>query len=485
MTREELTIKAIQTAMQSGDLTSEELVRYYLKRIAAYNPYLNAVLEVNADAMAIAQALDTERQLQTSRGPLHGIPVLLKDNIDTGDTLHTSAGSLALAGSYAIEDSFIAKRIRDAGGIIMGKANMTEWANFMTDGMPSGFSSRGGQVLNPYGPNDFDVGGSSSGSGAAVSANLTMLAIGTETSGSILSPSSENAIVGIKPTVGLISRTGIIPISHSQDTPGPMARTVRDAATLLDALTGADNKDPITLAGSEMAADNYTQYLDEAGLKSARIGVVRKGIFDQKELTESAKAVIEDAIEQMKHAGAQIVDPADIPAADKKWDQNVMVHEFKSDLNAYLSKLAPDQPHTLQDVIKFNMEHSQDTLKYGQSLLLASEDTSGTLSEPEYLTSRLNDLQWSQNDGIDAVMDNYNLDALLSPANAGADIPARAGYPSITVPGGFTNEGQPLNVTFTGKAYSEPALIRLAYAFEQATNHRESPGMLSDGRPAQ
>ncbi|HEX7066410.1 MAG TPA: amidase family protein [Bacillales bacterium] len=475
--QEELTITEVQDMMASGKLTSRELVLMYFERIAAYNrqgPTINAILEINPDALHMAEALDREREQKGSRGPLHGVPILLKDNIDTEDKLHTSAGSLALADSYAAKDSFVAKKVRESGGIILGKTNLTEWANFMSAGMPNGYSSRGGQVLNPYGPGEFDVGGSSSGSGAAVAANFTMLAIGTETSGSILSPASENSIVGIKPTVGLISRSGIIPISHSQDTAGPMARTVRDAATLLGALAGKDESDPATLTATGKMPDDYTEFLNENGLQGRRIGVVRKRFLD--ELEPPQRELMETAIEKMKDKGAIIVDPVNIPTADEEWDINVLIHEFKVGLHAYLKNLKPGFPRSLKEVIEFNLDHSESALKYGQTMLLKSEATSGTLTDTDYLRSRVRDIKLSQEKGIDAVMEKHTLDALLFPANYGANIPARAGYPSITVPGGYTKEaGQPLGITFTGKAYSEPMLIQLAYAFEQSTCHRTPP----------
>lgn len=476
MSKKEWTVAEAQRAMAAGETSSRDLVSFYLERIAAHNrkgAAINAVLEVNPDALFIAEALDLERRQKGPRGPLHGIPVLLKDNIDTGDKMHTSAGSLALAESYAAEDSFVAKQLRNAGAVILGKTNMTEWANFMTENMPNGYSSRGGQVLNPYGPGTFDVGGSSSGSGAAIAANFAIAAVGTETSGSILSPASENSIVGVKPTVGLISRTGIIPISHSQDTAGPMARTVSDAAILLNALTGVDEADPATWASEGHTIQDYTECLDEAGLKGARIGVARKGFFT--ELEQPQLALMEAAIEQMTQEGAEIIDPVDIPGADEDWGINVLIHEFKADLNAYLRTLASHQPHSLKGVIHFNLDHAESTLAYGQTLLLESEKTSGTLTETEYIESRLNDLKRSRNEGIDAVFREHRLDALLFPGNYGADMPARAGYPSVTVPAGYTNAGQPLGVTFTGQAYSEPSLLKFAYAFEQATQHRIAP----------
>lgn len=474
---EEATVLDLQAAMAKGQLSSKDLVLYYLQRIATYDKQgstINAVLEINPDAIHIAESLDLERKLQGSRGPLHGIPVLLKDNIDTKDKMHTSAGSLALANSYAPKDSFVANQLRRAGVVILGKTNLTEWANFMTDNMPNGFSSRGGQVCNPYGPGKFDVGGSSSGSGAAVAANLTAVAVGTETSGSILSPASSNSIVGIKPTVGLISRSGIIPIAHSQDTAGTMARTVTDAAILLGALTDVDETDPATLTSVGRHYRNYTPFLDADGLNRSRIGIVRPVYYDR--LREEQLLLINAAIETMARKGAVIVDPITIPSTHEDWDYNVLLYEFKPALNAYLSRLDSQVTvRTLQDVITFNDEHAETALRYGQTILHKSQTTSGTLTDPEYIHSRISDLERSQNQGIDFVMDEHQLDALIFPANFGAGIAARAGYPSITVPAGYTPGGEPLGVTFTARAFEEPTLLKLAYAYEQATKHRVPP----------
>lgn len=477
---ERATIFDIQKAMNNGELTSLQLVSRCLEYIAKHNHRginVNAVIEVNPEALQIAETLDAERKLRGMRGPLHGIPVLLKDNIETADLMHTSAGSLALADHYASEDATIVHKLRQAGAVIIGKANMTEWANFMSMSMENGYSSRGGQVLNPYG-STFDVGGSSSGSAAGVAAHFAILAVGTETSGSILSPSSQNNVVGIKPTVGLVSRAGIIPLSHSQDTAGPISRTVTDAAILLGALTGQDDKDPITHTSRERSFQDFTTYLNPYALHGARIGVCRVNYLNG--LPEGQKAVMEKAIEDMKEAGATIVELESISPMemDAKWDYNVLLYEFKSDLNAYLNKLHPSLPaHSLADVIRFNEDHEEKALKYGQDILIQAEETSGTMTEPAYLESRLRDLQLSRTRGIDVVMEEHQLSALLFPNSNGAGIPAKAGYPSITVPGGFTSDGQPVGVTFTGQAYTESTLIALGYAYEQLTKHRKSPDM--------
>ncbi|MGY0694338.1 amidase family protein [Virgibacillus sp. FSP13] len=469
----EATISDMQQAMESGKLTSKQLTIMYLEQIAKYNntsQKINAVLEINPDALHIAEALDTEREKGNIRGPLHGIPILLKDNISTGDKTHTTAGSLALANHYATGDAFITKRLREAGAVLLGKTNLTEWANFMAANMPNGFSSIGGQVLNPYGPGKFDVGGSSSGSGAAIAANFSAGAIGTETSGSIISPASSNSLVGIKPTVGLVSRTGIIPIANSQDTAGPMTRTVEDAAILLGALAGVDANDPATEISKEIVTD-YTPFLNESGLKSKRIGVSQQHL---KHFTDDEIAIFNNALAKMKKLGAVIDDsiklPVDLPQS------SVMFHEFKNGLNAYLADLSSNVPvHSLTDVIHYNYTHAKEALKYGQTVLLESEAKSGLLTEEQYIIDRLSDLRLSQDEGIDKVITEHNLDALLFINHGGCDIAARAGYPSITIPAGYTTGGRPVGITFTGHAFSESQLIELAYAYEQATKHRKAP----------
>ncbi|MDL4841046.1 amidase family protein [Aquibacillus rhizosphaerae] len=467
-------IDEIQTAMNSGELTSKQLTMFYLKRIAKFDkegPNINAILEVNPDALHIAEALDNERNHKGIRGPLHGIPILVKDNIDTGDKMHTSAGSIALANHYANEDAFIVKKLREAGAVILGKANLTEWANFMTEGMPNGYSSRGGQVLNPYGPGKLDVGGSSSGPGAGVAAGFATCSIGTETSGSILSPASSNSIVGIKPTVGLLSRTGIIPIANSQDTAGPMTTTVTDAAILLGTLAGMDEFDPATYMSEGKASIDYTKHLVLEGLKGARIGIDRSYL---EELSEDEWKIVNHAIADLEAEGATIVDSVNI--LSNPTDYSVLFHEFKSGLNAYLSNTSRNMPiHSLKDLIRFNEDHEETALKYGQTLLIESNQKSGTLTEAEYIHARLSDIQMSQTEGIDEVIERNQLDALLFVNNYGAGIAAKAGYPSITIPAGYTPAGKPTGVTFTGKAFSEGRLIELAYAYEQATNHRKQP----------
>ncbi|WP_188456048.1 amidase family protein [Virgibacillus oceani] len=475
-TLQEATINNMQNAMKSGELTSKELTMMYLEQIAVYNnagPNIHAVLEINPDALHIAEALDVEREQHGIRGPLHGIPILLKDNIDTGDKTHTTAGSIALKNNYAKEDAFITKKLRDAGAVILGKTNLTEWANFMTKNMPNGYSSLGGQVMNPYGPGKFDVGGSSSGSGAAIAANFAAGAIGTETSGSILSPASSNSLVGIKPTVGLVSRTGIIPISNSQDTAGPMTRTVEDAAILLGALTGVDENDPATAANKKVISD-YTPFLHTNGLQNKRLGISRAYM---KGFTDEEVMLVNNALAEMEKSGATLVDPIELPTGLP--NSSVMFHEFKNGLSAYLKNISPHvSVSSLLDVINYNQSHAKDALKYGQTVLVESETKSGLLTEAEYITDRLSDLKLSRDTGIDQAMAEHNLDALVFINYAGSEIAAKAVYPSITVPAGYTKGGKPVGVTFTGLAFSEPALIEIAYAYEQATKHRKAPALL-------
>lgn len=474
---EEATIAELQRAMAEGELTSRELVLYYMRRIAEIDqagPKLNAVLELNPDALHLAEAMDAERRRQGPRGPLHGIPLLLKDNIDTADSMHTSAGSLALADHYASEDASLVLRLRAAGAVLLGKANMTEWANFISDRMPTGYSSRGGQVLNPYKPGVNMAGGSSSGSAVAVAANLTAVAVGTETSGSILNPAAWNGIVGVKPTVGLISRSGVIPIAGSQDTAGPMARTVTDAALLLEAIVGVDELDPATWASEGRTPEHYTAFLDEGGLEGARIGVPTH-FYKFVTNPEQRLRVFEAALDKLSELGAEIVAIPDFPYQYEPYRPEVLTHEFKPALNAYLSRVEAHLPvHSLKDVIEFNERNGEKMLRYGQARMLAAEAANGTLTDPAYLRARALDLEQTQADGIDRVLREHRLDALVSEGSSFSHIPAKAGYPSVTVPGGW-NETEPVGVTFTGTAYSEGTLLKLAYAFEQATKHRRPP----------
>ncbi len=488
---EEATVAGLQEAMKGGKETALSLAEKYLKRIAEIDKAVNSVIEFNPDAPAIARALDDERKAKGPRGPMHGIPVLLKDNIDTRDRMTTTAGSLALEGSIAARDSFVARRLREAGALILGKANLSEWANFRSNKSTSGWSGRGGLTRNPYAL-DRNPSGSSSGSGAAVSAGLCAVAVGTETDGSIISPSTLCGIVGLKPTVGLVSRSGIIPISKTQDTAGPMARTVADAAALLGAMAGSDPADPATEPAREKGHRDYTTFLDADGLKGARIGVARK-YFRPGAVGEG---VVEAALEALKQAGATLVDPADIPTHGRfgAGEFELMLYEFKAGLNAYLGGLDPKVAvRSLQDVIDFNERHRDREMPYfGQEILLRAQ-AKGPLTEKAYLDAVEGCRRLSRDQGIDAVMDEHRLDALVAPSGGPAaktdliygnrgvggssGAAAIAGYPSVTVPAGEAF-GLPLGISFFGRAWSEPVLLRIAYAFEQATRARRSPRFL-------
>ena len=467
---EEMTIPALTAAMERGELTSVVLVQVYLDRIARYDksgPALNAILEINPDALFIAEALDSERKQGGVRGPLHGIPILLKDNIDTGDRMHTSAGSLALADSYAPRDAFLVRRLRKAGAVILGKANMTEFANYMADAMPSGYSSRGGQVKNPYNP-EWDPSGSSSGSAVAAAANLCAAAVGTETDGSIVSPARANGVVGLKPTVGLVSRSGIVPISHTQDTAGPLARTVTDAAVLLGAMTGVDRNDPATWRSRWSALADYTPFLQREGLRGARLGLCTA---DRESLHAEDRERLDGIAAVLRGEGAEVT------AVDRIFDADehalVLRHEFKTGLNYYLHALGPGVAvRNLADVITFNKAHSETALRYGQGVLERCEATSGTLTESRYLADLLRHLREIRG-GIDRILGEQGLEALVF--LKGTSIAAVAGYPAVIVPAGFADDGKPYGLTFIGPAFSEPALIKLAYAFEQAAGRRKTP----------
>lgn len=448
------------------------------------------MLEVNPDVYEVAAALDEERAVGSVRGPLHGVPVFVKDNIDTADGMQTTAGSLALAGYYAPEDATVAARLREAGAILLGKTNLSEWANFRSTQSSSGWSSRGGQALNPYAL-DRSTCGSSSGSAAAVAANLCAAALGTETDGSVVCPSSACSIVGIKPTVGLASRAGVIPISRTQDTVGPMARTVADAAVLLGAIAGPDTRDPAT-RDSKAEAD-YTRFLDPDGLRGARIGVARDTYFGY---SDEADALAEAAIEEMRALGAEVEDPADISTAadlmEGTAELEVLLYEFKAGINEYLAT-RPDLPtRTLEDLIAFNEENRDAIMPYFGQEIFEQAQAKGDLNEDAYKKA-LRDSQRLGREGLDRVLDEFGLDAVVMPTNGppfgidllngdgqvmGSSAPAAtSGYPAITVPIGYSF-GLPVGLTFVGRAYSEPTLIKLAYAYEQATLHRQSPQFL-------
>jgi amidase len=493
---EEASIFEIQEAMEKGAINARKLVEMYLERIAEIDrtgPTLNSVIEINPQALEIADALDEERKQKGPRGKLHGIPILLKDNFATTDKMQTTAGSLALIDQRPKKESFAVTKLRQSGAVILGKTNLSEWANFRSTNSSSGWSARGGQVKNPY-VLDRTPCGSSSGSAVAVSANLCAASLGSETDGSILCPSSSNCVVGIKPTLGLVSRDGVVPIAHSQDTVGPIARSVTDAAILLGAIVGIDRNDPATKGSKGKFYKDYTQFLDPNGMRGARIGVPREVYFGY---SPKADEIAEAAIKKMRNMGAKIIDPANIPTAKEmqssESELTVLLYEFKHDLNRYLSKLESSEVRSLNDIIVFNNTHRDQELKhFGQELFLKAQQTKG-LKSNKYRRALRKNLLLSRKKGIDFVMDKHHLDALVMPTTSppwvidlingdhsmgGSSQPAAiAGYPAITVPAGFVL-GLPVGITFMGRAYSEPVLIKLAYSFEQATRKRVIPKFL-------
>ncbi|MFZ0687355.1 MAG: amidase [Terriglobales bacterium] len=491
---DEITIEDLQKGFASGKYTSRSVTEMYLARIHEIDkagPRVNAVIEINPDALQIAENLDRERKANQQRGPLHGVPILIKDNIDTGDRMQTTAGSLALAGTPASNDAFVAAQLRRAGAVILGKTNLSEWANIRSSHSTSGWSGRGGLTRNPYAL-DRNPCGSSSGTGAGVSANLCVAGVGTETDGSVVCPSSANGLAGMKPTVGLVSRAGIIPISHSQDTAGPMARTVRDVAILLGAMAGADPQDAATADPQAKAFPDYTKFLDPAGLRGARLGVVRKYFG----FNDAVDQLMEKLIDEMKHAGAEIVDPADIPTIGKfdESESTVFYYELKADLAAYLARRPASAVKNLKDVIDFNERNRDRELTYfGQDFFLKSEQK-GPLTSKEYLDALALNHQLSRAEGIDFVMDKFKLDALVAPtggpawvtdlingdhaAGGSSSAAAVAGYPNINVTAGYL-WGLPVGISFFGRAWSEPTLLKIAYSFEQLTKARQKPRFLT------
>jgi amidase len=490
---DDLSIGDLQAGLASGKYTARSLVEQYQARIDELDkkgPTLNLVLELNPDALTIADQLDNERKVGKTRGPLHGIPILVKDNIDTADRMHTSAGSLALASSIPSRDSWVAERLRAAGAVILGKTNLSEWANIRSTHSSSGWSGRGGQCKNPYAL-DRSTSGSSSGSGGAVAASYCAAAIGSETDGSVTSPSAACGLVGIKPTVGLIGRSGIIPISHSQDTAGPMARTVRDVAIVLGALSGVDPRDDATKPSAGKSYTDYTRFLDAGGLRGARIGVARETYMGYSPKTDK---LVEQAIEVLKHAGATVVDPANMPSPAKIGDAEleVLLYELKADLNSYLESLGPGAPYkTLADIIRFNKQNAAMEMPYFGQELFEMAQKKGPLTDAKYKNARAKCLRLSRSEGIDAVMTKNRLDALIAPTQGpvwpidlvngdgggGGSFTqpaAVAGYPHITVPMGLV-QGLPVGLSFVGRAWTEPTLLKLAYAYEQASKMRRPP----------
>jgi len=491
---EEATIAELQAAMASGRLSSRRLTQAYLRRIRQIDLsgiQLNSVIEVNPDALDIARELDAERRQGKVRGPLHGIPILVKDNFATRDRMETTAGSLALLGAEVPRDAFVIRRLRRAGAVILGKANLSEWANFRSTQSSSGWSGRAGQCLSPY-VLDHNPCGSSSGSGTATAANLAAVSLGTETDGSIVCPSSHNALVGIKPTLGLTSRSGVVPLAHSQDVTGPMARTVTDAATVLGAMTGVDPRDPATADSKGHSHRDYRRFLDPDGLRGARIGVWREGVFGA---SPEADVIGEAAIADLRRLGATVVDPADIPGVNDIGgpEFTVLLCEFKDDIAAYLSELRNTDMRTLADLIAFNEANAERELRwFGQEIFLQAEATGGT-ADPAYAEALATSRRLAQN-GIDQTLERFDLDAIFSLTASppwttdlvngdhfllGSSTPAAvAGYPNITVPAGFSFGELPVGVNFIGRRWAEPTLLKLAYGYEQGTQHRHAPRFL-------
>ncbi len=491
---EEVGVAELQRRMSTGTTTSRALVDQYLARIAAVDrigPALRSIIELNPDARSLADRLDAERKAGRVRGPLHGIPVVIKDNIATGDAMRTSAGSLALAEARAPRDAFVVTRLREAGAVMLGKTNLSEWANFRSTRSTSGWSARGGQTKNPYAL-DRSPSGSSSGTGAAIAASLAAVGVGTETDGSIVSPSNVNGLVGMKPTLGLVSRTGIIPIAHSQDTAGPMARSVADLAAMLSVLAGADPADSATTAPLRRQTD-YTQSLDPEGLRGARIGIVRNRMFGP---LAAIDALANAAIEEMRRQGATIVDPANIPTLGQFDDSEfeVLLYEFKADIPRFFEWWGPGAPlKSLADLIAYNKTHAATELRYFGQELVEQANAKGPLTDAAYTQALATNRRLAATEGIDAVMTAHRLDALVAPTGGPAwlidlvngdsgtatipgpsTVTSVAGYPHITVPMGF-DHGLPVGISFFGRAWSEATLIKLAFAYEQATRHRRPP----------
>jgi amidase len=488
---EEIPLSELAAGLTQGRWSSERLTELYIARAASIDragPNLNAIIELQPRALEMARALDAERRAGKLRGALHGIPILVKDNIETGDGMATSAGSLALANWRSPNDAFVIQQLRSAGALVFGKTNLSEWANFRSTHSISGWSGRGGQTRNPYAL-DRTPSGSSSGSGAAAAASLCAAAVGSETDGSITGPASFNALVGLKPTLGLISRSGVIPLSHSQDTSGPMARTVRDVALLLGGMTGVDPNDEVTLESRDHIAADYSRFLDPNGLKGARLGIARKFFADSAPLDR----YLSECVARLKDAGAEIIDPADLPSHGKISDPEteVLLYDFKHDLNHYLTRLPADAPaRTLEGLISFNEQHRAQEMPYFEQEQFIQAQAKGPLTEPGYRKARAECLRLARAEGIDAVISKHRLDAIVTLTagppwlidrvngdsdTGGCTTPAAvAGYPHISVPSGLYR-GLPIGLSFFASAWSEPMLLKLAYAWEQQTLARRRP----------
>ncbi|MFX1389276.1 MAG: amidase [Promethearchaeota archaeon] len=492
----EYSIREIQLLMEGGKLSAEKMTKMFLSRIQEIDkqgPRLNSIIEVNPEAIEIAKTLDKKRKNNEINGPLHGIPIIIKDNINTLDKMQTTAGSLAFKGHIANEDAFIVKKLRAAGAIILAKANLSEWANFRSTRSTSGWSSRGGQTLNPYALNRNPC-GSSSGSAVAVAANLCSAAIGTETDGSIICPSQTNSIVGIKPTIGLVSRNGIIPISHNQDTAGPMARTVQDAAILLNAIVGIDTNDESTVKHHHDIPSDFTEFLDPDDIDELRIGIARN-FFGKNDLVDQ---IIEKSIEKIKNLGLEIIDPIEMKSVNElsEYEFQVLLYDFKNDLNEYLQKYGPiNSLNNIDDIINFNNEHQEEVMRYfGQELFIMATEK-GSIESDDYKEVLKQCYRLARDEGIDAVLKQHDIDVIVAPSGGPAWIidyingdhstggsssaAAVSGYPNITIPAGYIY-GLPVGISFFGGAFQEPKLLKIAYAFEQSTKIRKSPSFLSN-----
>ena len=477
----DMTLVEMRAQMASGTLSSQQIVRHYLQQIALFDkqgPCINAIRALNMNVLYEAEASDRFERGGGVVGPLFGIPVLVKDNIDVAG-MPTTAGSYALKDHYPVQDAPLVAALRRAGALIMGKANMTEWANFTTQGMPNGYSALGGQVLNPFGPKHLQPGGSSSGSGAAVAAGMAPVAIGTETSGSILSPAHNNGVYGLKPTLGLISRSGIIPIAASQDTAGPIGRSITDIALMMDVLVGQDPADGATRGNAMPGAQNFLGRLNRDALHGTRIGIVRGPL---ERLDDRAKAVFDEALAELRSLGAILVE-VELPGmeASSDWRSKVLYYEFKPALNAYLRSVASHLPvHNIEELFIFNLQHRAEELRYGQTTIQAAMELSGSLTEAEYINDRIKDLRTSRDEGIDYGLQHYDVAALIFPGPSAAAIAAKAGYPSFNVPLGVVENNQPMSMTWTSTAFQDALLLSFAYAHEQAFPRRLWPDLPLD-----